>query len=144
MDSSNISTRGIKTDYISSEGGLREDFPVEDEYIYDDYDSEPLLTSQVDMELSRQYQGRKYSLIRKDEAEANTIIPMRWRFSRCILKAFVVLILFGIGSLCGYFITVNYINSCKKERLFIVNHLHISHENDMNRISSKSIGEFLR
>ena len=144
MDSSNISTRGIKTDYISSEGGPREDFPVEDEYIYDDYDSEPLLTSQVDMELSRQYQGRKYSLIRKDEAEANTIIPMRWRFSRCVLKAFVVLILFGIGGLCGYFITANYINSCKKERLFIVNHLHISPENDINRISSKSIGEFLR
>ncbi|XP_068729994.1 N-acetylated-alpha-linked acidic dipeptidase 2-like [Montipora capricornis] len=144
MDSSNISTRGIKTDYISSEGGPREDFPVEDEYIYDDYDSEPLLTSQVNMELSRQYQGRKYSLIRKDEAEANTIIPMRWRFSRCVLKAFVVLILFGIGGLCGYFITVNYINSCKKDRLFIVNHLHISPENDINRISSKSIGEFLR
>lgn len=105
MASSTSSTRGITADYITSEGELKDDFTVEDEYIYDDYDSEPLLTSQADVELSRQYQGRKYLLLRRNEADANTIIPMRCRPRRCALRVFMVLFLSGIGGLCGYFVT---------------------------------------
>lgn len=75
--SSNDTPRAITTDYILSEGGQREDFSVEDEYIYDDYDFEPLLSSHGDMEFSRQYQGRKYSLLRpNDTADASTVIPI--------------------------------------------------------------------
>ena len=145
MDSSNKSTRGITTNYISSEEGpLTEDFPVEDEYIYDDYDSEPLLTSQVDMELSRQYHGRKYLLLRKDEAQPNTIIPMRWRFRRCALKVFIVFLLLGIGGLCGYFIAIKLLHFCNNRMIFTSNDLQMLHENYINGISSKNIGEFLR
>ena len=143
MALSSTSPRGITTDYISSEGGLREDFPVEDEYIYDDYDSEPLLSSQGHLELSRHYQGRKYSLLRRDEADANTIIPMRCRSRRCALKIFIILILCGVGGLCGYFITVKYIHTCN-DVLLAASDLNSVHKHFINRISSKSIEKFLR
>ena len=137
------SPRGITTEYIASEGGLREDFSVEDEYIYDDYDSEPLLSSQADMELSRQYQGRKYSLLRRDEADANTIIPMKCRSRRCILRIFMVLVLCGFGGMCGYFITGKYIHTCKVA-LSTTRDLNSFHKHFVDQISSISIEGFLR
>ena len=143
MASSSRDTRGITMDYISSEGGLREEFPVEDEYIYDDYDSEPLLSSQADLELSRNYQGRKYSLVRRDEAEANTIIPLRCRSRRCILRVGVVLFLCGIGGLCGYFITEKTIHTCKVA-LLANRDLNSLHKHFINQVSSRSIEGFLR
>ena len=142
MASSNRDTRGITMDYISSEGGIREDFPVEDEYIYDDYDSEPLLSSQADLEFSRNYQGRKYSPVRRDEGEANTIIPMRCRSRRCILRVIVVLSLCGIGGLCGY-LTEKNIHSCKVA-LLATRNLDSLHKHFINQISSRRIERFLR
>lgn len=144
MELANSSTRGVTIDYISNVGGPREDFSVEDEYIYDDYDSEPLLTSQADLELSRHYQGKKYLFLRQDEAAASTIIPFRWRFRRFSLKVFIGLLLCGFGGLLGYFMTVKYIHSCSGKTHFSTNNLHNLNEDYVNQLSSKDIGEFLR
>ena len=144
MALSSNAARAITTDYISSEGGLKEDFPVEDEYIYDDYDSEPLLSSQsADMELSRHYEGRTYSLLRRNEAEANTIIPMRCRSRRCVVRISIALLLCGFGALCGYFISQKYSYKCKVA-FFASRDLKSFHQHFINRISRRNIGRFLR
>lgn len=145
MELANSSTRDVTIDFISVKGGPREDFSVEDEYIYDDYDSEPLLSSQADLELSRHYQGRKYLFLRQDEADASTIIPFRWRFRRFALKGFIGLLLCGFGGLLGYFVTVKYVHSCNGETHFATNDLlNFPHEDYVIQISSKDIGEVLR
>lgn len=145
MELANSSTRDVTIDFTSVKGGPREDFSVEDEYIYDDYDSEPLLSSQADLELSRHYQGRKYLFLRQDEADASTIIPFRWRFRRFALKGFIGLLLCGFGGLLGYFVTVKYVHSCIGETHFATNDLlNFPHEDYVIQISSKDIGEFLR
>ena len=150
---SSASPRGMQSEFNFSDVGLREDFSVEDEYIYDDYDSEPLLSSQADMELSRQeltrhYCGNRYSLLKRDEAETNTIIPTKWRSRRCIMRIFVVLLSCGLGTMCGYFISREYIPACKVALLShnmsessVLERLHMQ---ITNRISSRNIEGFLR
>lgn len=152
------SPRGTQSEFSFSDVGLREDFSVEDEYIYDDYDSEPLLSSQADMELSQQeptrrYGGNKYSLLKRDEAETNTIIPTKWRSRRCVIRIFVVLLSCGFGIMCGYFISREYIPACKVALLshgILGNNmsepsdLESLHVQIINRISSRSMKGFLR
>lgn len=150
---SSASPRGIQSEFNFSDVGLREDFSVEDEYIYDDYDSEPLLSSQADMELSRQelsrhFRGNRYSLLKRDEAETNTIIPTKWRSRRCIIRIVVVLLSCGFGTMFGYFISREYIPACK---VALVSHgslennmsepsaLESLHRQFINRISSRSM-----
>lgn len=142
MDSP-VSPRGMQSEFNFNDGGIREDFPVEDEYIYDDYDSEPLLSSQTDMELSRQHHGNRYSLLKRDEAETNTIIPTKWRSRRCILRIFMVVFLCGFGSMCGYFISRQYVHACNVA-LVTPGDLESLHRQFINQISSKSIEGFLR
>ena len=155
---SSASPRGTQDEFNFTDVRQREDFSVEDEYIYDDYDTEPLLSSQTDMELSRQevsrhYRGNRYSLLKRDEAETNTIIPIKWRSRRCVMRILVLLLSCGFGTMCGYFISREYIPACKVALLS-----HGSLENNMsepsvleslhmqiiNRISSRSIERFLR
>jgi len=155
---SSASPRGTQSEFNFSDVGLREDFSVEDEYIYDDYDTEPLLSSQADMELSRQevsrhFGGNRYSLLKRDEAETNTIIPTKWRSRRCVMRIFVVLLSCGFGAMCGYFISREYIPACK---VALLSHgglqnnmsepsvLESLHMQIINRISSRNIEGFLR
>lgn len=140
---SSVSPRGTQSEFNFNDASLREDFPVEDEYIYDDYDSEPLLSSQTDMELSRQFRGKRYSLLKRDEAETNTIIPTKWRSRRCVLRIFVVLFLYGLGTMCGYFIATQYIHACKVT-LLSTEDLENLYRPFINRISSRNIEESLR
>lgn len=144
---SSASPRGIQSEFDFSDGGLREDFSVEDEYIYDDYDSAPLLSSQADMdlsrELSRQYRGKRYSLLNRDETGTNTIIPMKWRSRRCILRIFIVLLLNGFGIMCGYFISRQHIPACKVA-ISTQRDFESLHRQFINQVSSKSIEGFLR
>lgn len=136
--SSNDTPRAVTTDYILSEGGQREDFSVEDEYIYDDYDFEPLLSSHGDMEFSRQYQGRKYSLLRpNDTADASTVIPIKCRTRRCVWRIFIALLLCGFGGLCGYLITEKYDKCSLATRDF-----HSFHKQFVLQTSSKNIEQF--
>lgn len=144
---SSASPRGIQSEFNFSDGGIREDFSIEDEYIYDDYDSEPLLSSQADMdlcrELSRQCRGKKYSLLSRDETGTNTIIPMKWRSRRCILRIFIVQLLCGFGVMCGYFISRQYIPACKAA-ILTQGDFESLHRQFINQISSNSIEVFLR
>lgn len=150
---SSASPRGTQGEFNFTDVRLREDFSVEDEYIYDDYDTEPLLSSQTDMELSRQevsrhYRGNRHSLLKHDEAETNTIIPIKWRSRRCAMRIFVVLLSCGFGIMCGYFISKEYIPACKVALLgnnmsepSVLESLHMQ---IINRISSRSIERVLR
>ena len=159
---SSASPRGTQDEFnftdVRSDVRLREDFSVEDEYIYDDYDTEPLLSSQTDMELSRQevsrhYRGNRYSPLKRDEAETNTIVPIKWRSRRCVMRIFVVLLSCGFGTMCGYFIFREYIPACELVRLShgklgnnisepsVLESLHMQ---IINRISSRSIKSFSR
>ena len=155
---SSASPRGTQDEFNFTDVRQREDFSVEDEYIYDDYDTEPLLSSQTDMELSRQevsrhYRGNRYSLLKRDEAETNTIIPIKWRSRRCVIRILVVLLSCGFGTMCGYFISREYIPACNVARLShgrLGNNmsepsaLESLHMQIINRISSGSIERFLR
>ena len=137
--SSNDTPRAITTDNILSEGGQREDFSVEDEYIYDDYDFEPLLSSHGDTEFSRQYQGRKYSLLRPNgTADASTVIPIKCRTRRCVWRIFIALLLCGFGGLCGYLITEKYDKCSLATRDF-----NSFHKQFVLQTSSRNIEQFL-
>lgn len=141
--SDSISPRGTQSEFNFDDGFLRGDFPVEDEYIDDDYDSEPLLNSHTDFELSRQFRGRRYSRLNPDEEETNTIIPIKWRSRRCVMRTLIVFVLCGLGTVCGYFISTQNIRECKAT-VSSREDLDSLHGPFINRISSRNIKESSR
>ena len=139
---SGSSPRAGQGEFNFGDGG-REDISVEDEYIYDDYDSEPLLTSQLGTDVMRRFQGKKYSLVMRDRTEANTVIPMKYRCRRFIIRTFVVLFLCGAGGTAGYFISESHSNGCYRALVWNRD-LQRLHAKFVDKISSAKIESFSR